>query len=243
MRLKPTLTLSHTQKGAFNEAITNGTLRLIEGAIAPASAGDKIIFYANPTETVWGTTKAEWARRNENAWTSERNYRGQSGEIADVYRTYGIPFYLKIDVEGADRLVLEQLKLFSDRPHYVSLESEKVDFAQLKAELELLKSLGYTKFKLVQQQAIPGTKITTRALDGRLIDYVFEPHASGPFGADLPRPGSPTMKLLSNIGWFFVTISILVIIRRFANARNRSKDHSQALSKKYWSCGPSARLV
>ena len=49
-------------------------------------------------------------------------------DIAEIYRTYGVPFYLKIDVEGADRLVLEELKSFSNRPQYVSLESEKVDF-------------------------------------------------------------------------------------------------------------------
>ena len=111
------------------------------------------------------------------AWTS-----------LEIYRTYGVPFYLKIDVEGADHLVLEELKSFSNRPQYVSLESEKVDFNALEAELDLLKNLGYTKFKLVQQQSIPGTKITTCALDGQAFDYVFEPHASGPFGADLPAP-------------------------------------------------------
>src|SRR5580700_7845973 len=37
-------------KVRFKEAIINGTLRLIEGAIAPASAGAKIFFYANSTE-------------------------------------------------------------------------------------------------------------------------------------------------------------------------------------------------
>lgn len=175
-------------KVRFKEAIMNGTLRIIEGAIAPPSAGAKIIFYANSTETVWGTTKGEWAQRNEKLGHPSECIEVNRVDIAEIYRTYGVPFYLKVDVEGADRLVLEELKLFSNRPQYVSLESEKVDFNALKVELELLKSLGYTRFKLVQQQSIPGTKITTPALDGQLFDYVFEPHASGPFGADLPSP-------------------------------------------------------
>jgi FkbM family methyltransferase len=169
----------------FREALMNDTLRLIEGAIAPASEGDKIIFYATSTATDWGTTKAEWILRNEIPTESIEVNRV---DIAEIFRMYGIPFYLKIDIEGSDRLVLEELKLFSDRPRYVSLESEKVDFNELRAELDLLKSLGYTKFKLVQQQYIPGTKIKTLTLDGRLFEYVFERYASGPFGADLPPP-------------------------------------------------------
>ena len=31
-------------------------------------------------------------------------------EMGEVFRTFGIPFYLKIDVEGVDRLALDALK-------------------------------------------------------------------------------------------------------------------------------------
>ena len=46
-------------------------------------------------------------------------------DIIEVYRSHGIPYYLKIDVEGVDRLILEELKRFQDRPQYVSIESRR----------------------------------------------------------------------------------------------------------------------
>jgi hypothetical protein len=169
---------------SFQNAIACGRLHIIGGAIAP----DKVAFYSNPSQSLWGTTKAEWALRNEIlGYTSERIEFNQV-DIAEVYSSHGIPFYLKIDVEGVDRVALEALKMFQDRPRYVSLESEKIHFNKLKAEMELLKSLGYAKFKLVQQENIPGTKIRTWTIDGRPLEYVFGPHAPGPFGDDLPPP-------------------------------------------------------
>jgi FkbM family methyltransferase len=172
----------------FADAVASGRLHLIHGAVAPAAAGDKIIFYQNPGQPVWGTTKAEWAGRNAQLGFPSHQTVVDRIDMADVYRCHGVPFYLKVDVEGVDRLVLEELKSFPERPQYVSLESEKVDFSELKAEMELLRSLGYTKFKVVQQQTIPGTSITTHSRDGHPFEHEFDAHASGPFGDDLPEP-------------------------------------------------------
>jgi hypothetical protein len=102
-----------------------------------------------------------------------------------LFRTHGIPFYLKIDIEGADHLVLEELQEFNDRPRYVSMEAEKIDFARLTAELETLKDLGYIAFKPVQQESIPGTAIETTTLRGERLHHSFEQASSGPFGDDL----------------------------------------------------------
>ena len=55
------------------------------------------------------------------------------------------------------------------------------------AQLDLLVGLGYRRFIPVQQSSIPGTRISARDLCGRSFDYVFPPHASGPFGEGLPN--------------------------------------------------------
>jgi FkbM family methyltransferase len=172
----------------FRDSIAGGRLHLIAGAIAPASAGEKVIFYVNPDKSVWGTIVPDWSSRNEMLGYSSRRIEVPRVDIAEVYRKYGAPFFLKIDVEGVDRLVLEELKSVENRPQYVSLESEKVDFDQLERDMELLKSLGYKKFKVVQQSSIPGTKLKTRTLDGQEFEYVFLPHSSGCFGDDLASP-------------------------------------------------------
>jgi FkbM family methyltransferase len=172
----------------FGEAIARGRLCIVEGAIAPTSTGEKVTFYRNPRRSIWGTIEQAWAERNTKLGYRSERIEIPRVDICEVYRSHGIPYYLKIDVEGVDRLVLDGLKQFEARPRYVSIESEKVDFAKLKAEMALLRDLGYTKFKPVQQQSVPGTTIKTKSLDGREMKHVFEGDASGPFGEDIPQP-------------------------------------------------------
>jgi FkbM family methyltransferase len=175
-------------KERFRDALESGRLHIVEGAIAPQSAGETVTFYSNTRKTVFGTIDGAWAERNAKSGYGSERIELPRIDIGEVYRRFGIPFYIKIDVEGVDRLVLDGLRQFAARPRYVSMESEKVDFSALEEELKLLRDLGYTKFKPVQQAAIPGRTIRTTTLDGRVLEYVFEPHASGPFGEDIAQP-------------------------------------------------------
>ncbi len=118
----------------FQDAIAQGRLHLICGAIAPASAGEKVNFYANPNNSGWGTIMPDWSSRNEMLGYSSKRIEVPRVDIAEVYRSHGVPFYLKIDVEGVDRLILEELTSVECLPQYVSVESEKVDFDQLRGE-------------------------------------------------------------------------------------------------------------
>jgi FkbM family methyltransferase len=180
--------LAANARRRFQNQLSSGELTLVEGAIAPRSANDKVVFYTNGDLTAWGTIEAKWAFRNETLGFPSNRIEVSRIDIGQVFRSFGIPFYLKIDVEGVDRLVVEELKAFRDRPQYLSLESEKEDFDKLKEEMNLLASLGYEKFKIVQQQSIPSTSVRTRARNGGTFEYVFEPDSSGPFGEDLPGP-------------------------------------------------------
>ena len=172
----------------FRGAINRGQLHVVSGAIAPASVGDKVILYTS-SKSDWGTISPAWAARNEMllGHPNER-IEVKRVDIGEIYRLYGIPFLLKVDIEGLDRFVLEELKGFQDRPRYVSMELDKIDFSQVTAEMDLLKDLGYTKFKAVQQATICGMKIKTRTLDGHAFEYEFSSFSSGPFGNDLPPP-------------------------------------------------------
>ena len=172
----------------FQDAIARHRLQIIEGAVASASVGTVVTFYTNQT-SVWGTVDARWALRNSrlgSKTTGELKVNRIDGY--EIFAKFGMPFYLKIDVEGVDKYVLESVKDFVERPQYVSIESEKVNFANLESELELLMQLGYSKFKVVQQDMIPGTTIRTRTLEGRDFEYTFEAHSSGPFGEDIAQP-------------------------------------------------------
>lgn len=69
---------------------------------------------------------------------------------------------MKVDIEGADHLVLDGLHRLKDRPRYISIEAEAVDFTRLVAQLDALRDLGYHGFKPLQQARMPRTQIATR---------------------------------------------------------------------------------
>jgi FkbM family methyltransferase len=76
--------------------------------------------------------------------------------FAKLIERYGVPYFLKIDIEGNDMLCLDGLSS-SSLPKYLSVESEcPVDEESASVEegllvLQKLHSLGYRKFKLVDQ--------------------------------------------------------------------------------------------
>lgn len=173
-------------KARFRGPIAEGRLRIVEGAIASEAAGERVVLYKNLQATVWGTIDANWAKRNAMQGTHSVAIEVDRIDISRAFRAYGIPFYMKIDIEGADHVVLDGLRRVEDRPRYISIEAEKLDFTQLVAELNALRELGYRTFKPVQQARISGTRIATTTRGGVALDYVFGESASGPFGDDLP---------------------------------------------------------
>lgn len=175
-------------KARFRDAISEGRLQIVEGAIAPETAGERLAFYKNLQKSVWGTIDASWAERNEKI--GARSIKVEVGRVdaVEAFRTLGVPFYLKVDIEGADHLVLDGLHRLKDRPRYISIEAEAVDPTRLAAQLDALQDLGYHGFKPVQQARIPRTPIATTTLGGAPLNYVFGDSASGPFGDDLPGP-------------------------------------------------------
>lgn len=169
-------------RARFSTEIRHKRLTIIEGAIQ-AGPARTATFYQHPL-SAWGTTNADWARRNAALGGSvEREV--PVVDFAAALREHGIPYYLKVDIEGSDVLCLSALDDFRHRPAYVSLESEKTGFSGLVAEFDLLRALGYTRFAVIQQAAIQQQSRMTTALDGSTLRYAFEPDASGAFGADV----------------------------------------------------------
>jgi FkbM family methyltransferase len=66
--------------------------------------------------------------------------------LHDLFQKFGIPFYLKVDIEGADRFCVLGLTI-NTRPRYLSFEVGN-DFEEL---LNFSESIGYTYFKLINQ--------------------------------------------------------------------------------------------
>lgn len=168
----------------FKKQIDNGELVIISGAIACSSL-EKITLYKNIDRPFWNTTSKTWDVRNRRLGSKSMPIQVPTVSLADAIVTYGTPYYMKIDIEGADLLALEQLGTCSVRPKYLSIESEKVDLNALERELNILCELGYRSFKAIQQA---NANTLTIPHDTKYLgrSYQFQRGSSGLFGSDLP---------------------------------------------------------
>lgn len=192
------------KKRFFNE-IKTGNLILVEGAIVDTNiTQDKTIsFYKNNELSVWGTVVEKWATRNENLGTTSQIITVPTIDFKKCLEEFGIPHYLKIDIEGMDTICLESLLHFDNKPNYISIESEKVSFEKLLYEFELFERLGYNKYQLINQAEITKFKEPVESKEGQYLDYTFEEGSSGLFGADLQTPWVNKQIALSKYKWIF----------------------------------------
>ena len=126
--------------------------------------------------------------------------------FSTLIEQFGVPFYCKIDIEGCDRLCLEQM-CEDTAPPFVSIELPTNGSAPKKAVtkrmMDRLERLGYGRFKVISQvtfrqpgKFLPGFKARLPAALSRRItqldqalrkyaadeDWRFGEDSSGPFG-------------------------------------------------------------
>lgn len=180
--------LNALAKENFEADINNGKLILIEAAIVAKNCErDTVKFYVNDLNTEWGTISEDFVDRNRQSYgANSKEIEVDTVKFNEIFLKYGVPHYIKIDLEGADFEVLKSLGGVSEVPKFVSLESEQRDFEKLVQEIECLKQMGYSKFQAVQQRTIPGTKVRVQDVNGMEFEYKFPRSSSGVFGEDLP---------------------------------------------------------
>jgi FkbM family methyltransferase len=174
----------------FSDAVERKDLIIIDGAIVDQcslESGQKTVkFFKNLDNPEWGTVCDDWARRNEMLGTNNETTEVGVVDFTECIRKYGIPYYMKIDIEGADTVCLKSLLGFELKPDYISVESEKVNSVRLKQEINLLEHLGYLEFKAIQQESIPNQLPPNPSREGKTMPYQFQFGSSGLFGKDLP---------------------------------------------------------
>lgn len=175
--------LAEACRRRFADEIADGRVTIVEGAITEPGH-DSVTFYRSDELSAWGTTDGDWVSRRENLIGFEK-VDVPAVDFAVCMREHGVPYYLKIDIEGADRHCLIALRDFPQRPRFLSIESEKFSFDALVEEFDLFAELGYKRYAVVQQASIPGRLLRTTSIKGSPIDYRFERDASGAFGGDV----------------------------------------------------------
>lgn len=136
-----------------------------------------LTFYLNEDNDHWSSFDPTYGTRDG---TRYRTLDIRCITVPHLLREYGVPHYMKIDIEGADRLVLAQLRGSSPLPHYVSVEEYGV------AAIRDLAAIGYSRFQIVPQGNKSWAVPPNPPREGRYVERHFSGADSGLFGAELP---------------------------------------------------------
>jgi FkbM family methyltransferase len=174
-------------KQLFESEIETGALVLETKAVISEGGNGKQVEFFVDEHSVWGTVYFEWSSRNSRLNSTSQPILVDTIDPLEIYSKHGLPFYMKIDVEGSDIDVLRSLVVveYQLRPKFVSVESSKVSWKSLMQEFSIFKDLGYTKFAVVQQSRNHKKVSRLVAPDGRIELFRHKRHSSGPFGEDL----------------------------------------------------------
>jgi FkbM family methyltransferase len=186
----------------FSNEIAAGRLTIIDKAIS--DTGGIISFFINERHSNWGTASLGWVKRNEARGAMSHEVEVEATTINDVLQQFGTPYYMKIDIEGADILCLSGLLHAEERPRYVSVEASATSVKDTFAQLSQLERLGYTKFKIIPQRTISGQRCPDPAREGVFVDYRFEPGSSGLFGEETPGD----WQSLTRVRWRYLRIHL-----------------------------------
>lgn len=132
--------LAENGKKRFAKAIAEEKLTLLNVGIADKEG--ILPFYRNHRLSVWSSFNKVQGTRNNTAY-----------DIIDVrcittkmlFQEYGIPYYLKVDIEGYDYYCINDIPEHKPQPAYVSCEADTIEL------LTTLKNKGYSKFKIINQ--------------------------------------------------------------------------------------------
>jgi FkbM family methyltransferase len=124
----------------FEEQVATGTLTVLNVGVAPERG--RLPFWVSAHNSVLSSF--------DRALVDKHGGGSHAVEVdtvpfAEILRQYGVPYYLKVDIEGHDRVCLDALDP-PVCPAYVSCELTHVG-----GVIEQLNGIGYRGFKLVNQ--------------------------------------------------------------------------------------------
>jgi FkbM family methyltransferase len=191
--------LAESARHRFAAELADGRLKILECAVGPREG--PLTFYVNERTSVWGTTSRAFVERNAQRGAPSTAITVQARPLHDILEEHGIPYYLKIDVEGADIHCLESLHRIPERPPYLSFECSHTDFEQLVSEMSHVWLLGYRRFYIANQAAHRRLKCPNPAAEGHFVEATFDSHSSGLFGAEVPGPWLSIEQAMSRMRW------------------------------------------
>ncbi|OLP88823.1 Sodium/hydrogen exchanger 7 [Symbiodinium microadriaticum] len=127
--------------------VSAGSLVLEEKALwnqtdASGAPVTSVMLYVNKEDSEWSSCLRNVGRRYD---TEAEAVNVETLTLADLFVQHGTPWYLKLDTEGADGMVLQQLSALDSKPAYLSFELNSLGY------ISQAFKLGYQEFKVVPQ--------------------------------------------------------------------------------------------
>jgi FkbM family methyltransferase len=136
-------------KKRFADEIKAGRLHVVHAAITDRNMGDVVLYLQHDT-----------SKSSLFSGETHQKINVPGRTLAQMIHQFGKPFYCKIDIEGGDLSALQSLSE-NECPNYISVELTyrklgelRPDSEDLYATLKQLTLLGYTRFKLVDQERL-----------------------------------------------------------------------------------------
>jgi len=163
----------------FDVEITAG--RLIVYDVALTDVPGEVAFFVHEHD--------DWSRMNLSyddrfAEGTYREVRVRGMPFSEIARQHRQPYYAKFDIEGPERMVIEQMFSVGICPPFLSFEVN----SDTNVILDLVAAHGYQDFQLLAQRDKSQIRLPNPPREGVFYEARFDGYMSGPFGRELPGP-------------------------------------------------------
>jgi FkbM family methyltransferase len=126
----------------FRDHIGAGQLKIINRGVAERKG--QLEFFVCDDMSEWSSFHREMASRNG---ATHHSILVDCVPIVEIINEFGVADYMKIDIEGDDRVCIAGLTS-ATAPRYISIE---MDHCRGEQDLQILAKLGYSYFKVICQ--------------------------------------------------------------------------------------------
>jgi len=191
-------------KNRFSKEIAEGRL-IVENCVLDVNdSAESVPFFIHKTNHVL----SQFPQPDPSVINQYEKVQLPSKNVIDIIKAYGEPYYIKIDIEHYDHVILKQLFLNNIFPPYLSAESHSIDIFCLFVVFG-----SYESFKLID-----GDAVSTKYKDYEIATnsgskkYSFPYHSAGPFGNDIKgdwmtKNNFSRLLMFAGLGWKDIHVS------------------------------------
>jgi FkbM family methyltransferase len=163
-------------KNKFKKEIDEKKL-FLENCIATKESKYRTFFYKHINNYLLG----QFPKPDQSLEKNFIEIEVPSKDVIEIIKSYGNPYFIKIDVEQYDETILERILSNNIKPNYISVEGTHPKI------LDILHRVGgYDSFKLVEGSDVEYLYSNLKIEIGSIKKkYSFIKNSAGPFGNDI----------------------------------------------------------